>query len=90
MLRADVLPEAELAAGPHHATELAQGGSGIGDAAEHAHDDCRVQGPVVRRDRLGRARDDVDRDRRASCALLGRLPRGRVGLDGEDVPDLGG
>ena len=43
MPRTDVLPEAELSAGPEDAPELLEDDVRVGDAAEDAHDDDGVE-----------------------------------------------
>ena len=83
MGRADVLPEAELAAWHEHTAQLAHSGAGIADAAEEAHDDGGVEGSVLHRQSLGDAVHNLDCDRRRASPLGGARPRRRVGLDCE-------
>ena len=87
--RANVLPEAQLPAGPEHAAQLDESLGGLGHAAEEAHDDGRVEGPVVRGQRLGDSLDHLDRNRRAPGPLDGVRPRSRIRLDGEDARRAG-
>jgi hypothetical protein len=69
---ADVLEEAELPAGPEHAADLAQGGTLVGDGAQHQRRNRSVERPVVGRQLVGDAVDDLDLDGgclgAASCA----------------------
>jgi hypothetical protein len=88
MGRADVLPEAELAAGHEDSAELAHGGAGIPNAAQEAHDDGGVEGSVLHRQSLGDTAHDLDRDRGRPRPLGGARPRRRVGLDCEHARHL--
>ncbi len=86
---ADVLPEAKLAAGSQHASQLGERSCGVGHRAEDTHHDRRVERLVRGVERDGHAGDDVDRRGGRLRPRLRSGARGRVGLDGKDVLDLG-
>jgi hypothetical protein len=85
---ANVLPEAELAAGDQHSAELPKRGGGVGHATEEPHDDSGIERAVFRRQSGGIALHDVDRNPRRVCTLCrGGTGRG-IRLDGQHVLDF--
>jgi hypothetical protein len=80
-----VFPEAEFARGIEHASDLGERGGGIGDGAENTHRDDSVEASVLRRERLGRPVDHVDRDSGSASPLGGDGPCGRIGFDRDEL-----
>jgi hypothetical protein len=84
----NVLPETQLAARYQHATQLAQCSRRIRDAAQDSHDDGRVEGLVLRRERLSGSAHDIDPDACMPGALHGSRTCRRIGLDREHARHL--
>jgi hypothetical protein len=80
----DVLEEAQLAPGPDHTAQLAQGRGRVGHAAQHRRDHAGVHRRVVGGQRVGHAIDDRDGDRRLARRLLRHRAEVLLGLDGDE------
>jgi hypothetical protein len=85
--RAHVLVEAQLAARPQDAAELLERGALIGNRAQHAGDDDRVDRAVLGGKRVGRAGNDPNVERQPPRGLLCGLTQVGLRLDREQLRD---
>src|SRR4029453_17456398 len=84
-LGADVLVEAQLAAGPDDAPQLGERSGLVEDRAEHERGDASVETGVPDRETLGGAVDNGDLDRHLGRRLASTVAQKPLGLDRDDL-----